>query len=108
MVSEIVSKSFGCVVVIAFIVVAMFIVGLDLLKYVFGIDPVQEERERLRQQKIKKKRRPPIIQRFVYVNRPPTPESSNERIPITQETTVWKDLNKLYEVLFLFSLFILI
>jgi hypothetical protein len=68
---KIVSKSFAYVAIIAMISVAMFIVIMDILKYCFGIDPVYEERERIRRSK-KAKKRKPVIQRFVYVNAPPT------------------------------------
>jgi hypothetical protein len=54
--------------------VAMFIVIMDVLKYCFGIDPVDKERERIRRQKQAKKRKP-VIQRFVYVNALPSAEA---------------------------------
>jgi hypothetical protein len=66
---RIVSKSFAYVAIIALIIVAMFIVIMDILKYCFGIDPVEIERERMRRQKQAKKRKP-FIQRFIYVNAP--------------------------------------
>ena len=46
-----VSKSFAYVAIIAIITVAMFVIIMDILKYCFGIDPVEEERERIRKQK---------------------------------------------------------
>ncbi len=52
--------------------VAMFVVIMDILKYCFGIDPICEERERIRRKKQAKKRKRPIIQRFIYVNAPST------------------------------------
>jgi hypothetical protein len=64
-----VSKSFAYVAIIVLISVAMFIVIMDILKYCFGIDPVHEERQRIRRKKQAKKRKP-VIQRFVYVNAP--------------------------------------
>jgi hypothetical protein len=66
---KIVSKSFAYIAIIALISVAMFIIIMDVLKYCFGIDPVHEERERIRRKKQVKKRKP-VIQRFVYVNTP--------------------------------------
>jgi hypothetical protein len=66
---RIVSKSFSYVGIIALIIVAMFIVIMDILKYCFGIDPVEGERERIRRKKQATKRKP-VIQRFVYVNAP--------------------------------------
>jgi len=55
-------------------IVIGFIVIMDILKYVFGIDPVQSDRDALRRKqknKIKKKKqieRPKIAYRFQYVN----------------------------------------
>ncbi|UJR11646.1 hypothetical protein I4U23_015827 [Adineta vaga] len=46
-------------------VVAMFVIIMDILKYCFGIDPVHEEREKIRRDKRRKR---PVIQRFTYVN----------------------------------------
>ncbi len=69
---KIVSKSFGYVAIIAMISAVMFIVIMDILKYCFGIDPVHEERQRIRQKKQVNKRKP-VIQRFVYVNAPLPP-----------------------------------
>ncbi|UJR34697.1 hypothetical protein I4U23_027474 [Adineta vaga] len=46
-----ISKSFSYIVIIALIIVVMFIVIMDILKYCFGIDPVDEERQRIRRQK---------------------------------------------------------
>lgn len=62
-----VSKSLGYIGIIALISTAMFIIIMDVLKYCFGIDPVHDERERIRRKKQAKKRKP-VIQRFVYVN----------------------------------------
>jgi hypothetical protein len=78
-----VSKSFAYVAIIALVSVAMFVIIMDILKYCFGIDPVHEEREKIRRAKRAKKRKP-VIQRFVYVNAPP-PE---EAITNVEETVV--------------------
>ena len=69
-ISQAVSRSFGYVVICALIIVAIFIVVLDVLKYVFGIDPVREELDRLEQMKLAKRRHRPILLRFIYVNAP--------------------------------------
>ena len=74
------------IAILVLISAAMFIVIMDILKYCFGIDPVYEERERIRRKKQAKKRKP-VIQRFVYVN-PPASSPSAQPIPKTQETTV--------------------
>jgi hypothetical protein len=79
-----VSKSFAYVAITAMTTVAMFVIIMDILKYCFGIDPVHEERERIRREKRAKKRKP-VIQRFVYINAPP---ASEEQVVTTAETTV--------------------
>jgi hypothetical protein len=80
---KIVSKSFAYVAIIALIIFAMFIIIMDILKYCFGIDPVHEERQRIRRQKQARKRKP-VIQRYVYVNAPPS--SAEVSISKVEET----------------------
>ena len=70
------SKSFAYIAIIAMTTVAMFVVIMDILKYCFGIDPVHEERERLRRQKQVQRRKRPVIHRFVYVTTPTVQPSS--------------------------------
>ncbi len=70
---KIVSKSLAYIAIIGMTTVATFVIIMDILKYCFGIDPVHEERERIRREKRAKKRKP-VIQRFVYVNAPPATE----------------------------------
>ena len=72
---QMVSKSFGYIAILALIIVGAFIVAMDILKYCFGIDPVREERERIRRKNQVKKHKP-IIQRFVYVDAPSQPPQS--------------------------------
>ncbi len=79
---KIVSKSFAYVAIIAIASAVMFIVIMDILKYCFGIDPVREERERIRRKKLEKKRKP-VIQRFVYVNAPTPVDQSNSSVEET-------------------------
>jgi hypothetical protein len=83
---NIVSKSFAYIAIIAMTVVAMFVVIMDLLKYCFGIDPPHEERERLRRKKQMKKRKRPVVQRFIYVNA--LSEVSNIPISTIEQTNV--------------------
>lgn len=71
----IVNRSFGYVAIIALVGVVGVVVVMDVLKYVFNIDPVSKERQRLaarrrrrQQQVIKFKATAPI--RFVYVDTP--------------------------------------
>jgi len=75
---KIVSKSFAYVAIIALASVAMFILIMDILKYCFGIDPVEGERRRLRREIHVRKRKRPVIQRFVYVNAPPVDNKKTE------------------------------
>ena len=84
-VHQAVSKSLSYIAILAITSVVGFIVMMDLLKYGFGIDPVREERQRLQQKKLVRKRQPPVIQRFIYVNGPGTP---NEPRTTIQETAV--------------------
>ena len=67
---QIVARSFVSIAVAALVIVAGFIVTLDVLKYMFHIDPVQKERDELQETKTRvKRRRLPfhLVQRFIYV-----------------------------------------
>jgi hypothetical protein len=91
-VHQIISKSFAYVVIIALTSVATFIILLDVLKYCFGIDPIKDELEKKRRKKqVKKVKRRPLIQRFVYVHAPaqPPPRTSTQGdISTIEETNV--------------------
>lgn len=50
-VRQYVSKTFGYIAIISLFIVVAFLVIMDILKYVFGIDPVREERELLRRRR---------------------------------------------------------
>ena len=67
---QVVCKSLGYIAIIALVIVVMFIVIMDILKYCFGIDPVREERERLQRSKRRVPKHRPVIERAVYVNAP--------------------------------------
>ncbi len=82
---KIIGKSFAYIAIIAMSCVAMFVIIMDILKYCFGIDPTREDLERIRRAKQAKKRKP-VIQRFVYVNAPPT--TSQEAISTIENTVV--------------------
>ncbi|CAF0855754.1 unnamed protein product [Adineta ricciae] len=60
-----VAKSFAYIAIIAMSLVALFVVFMDILKYCFGIDLV--DRDLPRRNKVKK-RRAPVILRFIYVD----------------------------------------
>jgi hypothetical protein len=82
-INQAVSKSLGYIAILSLSIVGVFIVSLDVLKYGFGIDPVAAERTRLeRTKKPAKRRPPPVIERFVYVNRPPTPPASMDETSV--------------------------
>jgi hypothetical protein len=66
-----VSKSFAYIAIIAMASVITFVMIMDILKYCFGIDPVHVKRERYRRQKQARRRKCPVIQRFIYVNASP-------------------------------------
>jgi hypothetical protein len=69
---QIFNRSLGYIAIIAIAIVGIIIVLMDVLKYVFHIDPVDEERKQSQaknQQKRLKKQRP-VIMRFIYVNKP--------------------------------------
>ena len=71
----------------SFAYVAAFVIMMDILKYCFGIDSIEEERERMRRDKQAKKRRRPIIERFVYVNALTDPSTPQRRLSAIAETT---------------------
>lgn len=66
----VVAKSFSWLAILILICFALFIIIMDLLKYVFGIDPVEVERKKMREER--RRRRRPVVQHFVYVNAPDT------------------------------------
>ena len=65
-----VSKSFGYIAILSLVSVALFFIIMDGLKYIFGIDPIKDELEKMKKEKRLKNRKkhPPVIQKFVYVN----------------------------------------
>jgi hypothetical protein len=83
------SKSFAFIAILAMIILVIFIISMDVLKYVFGIDTVDEERERIRKKKPAKKRKP-IVQKFVYVNAPSVVATASAEF---EEIAVRKNIN---------------
>lgn len=66
-----VSKSFAYIAIIALIIVAIFIIIMDLLKYCFDIDPVRKELKQIQRKKqVKRTKHPPVTIRFKYVDAP--------------------------------------
>lgn len=68
---QIIAKSFAFIAIIAMASVALFIIIMDVLKYGFGIDPVNREQKR-KKMPSKKKRKTIIVVRYIYVHTPPT------------------------------------
>jgi hypothetical protein len=82
---QIVAKSFGYIGYLSIISLIMFVIIMDILKYCFGIDPTSKYKKTIQQKKqIKKVKRRPVIQRFVYVNALPSKKS----ITTIEETNV--------------------
>ena len=63
------TRSFGYIVIIVILSFMLFIVTLDVLKYVFGIDPVGDDYRRMQAKKRLAKRRRVMVH-HVYVNQP--------------------------------------
>lgn len=51
-----ISKGFGYAGILAIATVMIFVIVMDVLKYVFGIDPVESERQLMRQEKALRER----------------------------------------------------
>ena len=69
----------------------MFVFVMDALKYCFGIDRTKDELDKIRRKKQTKKvkrRRRPVIQRFVYINAPPPRTTTEGDISTIAETSV--------------------
>lgn len=66
---QFVSKSFGYIAILFLVLIISFFVIMDILKYVFGIDPTKDELQRIRRAKaLQRRKHRPIIQKFTYVN----------------------------------------
>ncbi|CAF1021685.1 unnamed protein product [Adineta steineri] len=65
-----VSKSFGYICYVMIGCICSFFIVMDILKYCFGIDPAKDQlkRRRRRRGQMKKIKRPPQIQKFIYIN----------------------------------------
>ena len=86
-------KSFGYIAIIFLVVVVAFFVIMDILKYCFGIDPTKDELDRIRRAKaMKRAKRAPLRQKFIYVNAPveerPTTAKNRKKSIRMQETSV--------------------
>ena len=66
-----INRGLGYIAILALAFVAITIVLMDVMKYVFNIDPAQKERKQIadrRRQQRSAKSKPRLVQRFVYVN----------------------------------------
>jgi hypothetical protein len=66
---DITAKSLTSAAILVISSAALFIIIMDILRYYFGIDPVDEERKRIRRKK-KPVKHKPVIQRFIYIPAP--------------------------------------
>ena len=68
-VKEAMSRSFASVAITAIVLTCTFVISMDVLKYVFHIDPVKIERQKVRQKKRDKAQShvPRAPERFQYV-----------------------------------------
>ena len=83
-----VSKLIAYIAILVIISAAMFIVIMDVLKYFFAIDPVGKELEQInKKNKLKRKKKPLVIIRYIYVNAPVI-QSSEKAISTISETRV--------------------
>ena len=89
---RIVARSIGYVAIICLISTGLFIIIMDVLKYVFNIDPCKDELDKLRKKKIiKKKKGPPVIQKFMYVNESPVVKETKISVSTIEETVKNKE-----------------
>ena len=73
LVRQVVSKTFGYIAIIALVTVALFVLTMDVMKYVFGIDVAHEEANGTRWRSIQTRKAPPLMLRLIYVNHPTLP-----------------------------------
>ena len=72
-IKQAVTRSFAYIAILAISCLFGFIIVMDVLKYVFNIDPVEAERIELEEKKRlarAKRTKPIIVQRFIYVDHP--------------------------------------
>ena len=69
MIRQYVSKGFGYAGILAIASVMIFVIVMDVLKYGFGIDPVESERQLMRQERelrARQKKKPVVIYHAKY------------------------------------------
>ena len=60
LIKEIVAESLAYVAILAICIVMLFIIVLDVLKYVFQIDVVEQEHKQLKKKRVRVRRKPPV------------------------------------------------
>ena len=73
---QIISKSFASLAIIIIISTILFIVLMDIFKYYFNNNPIDQELQQIRRKKMKTKVHPPVIIKFVYVPAPSIQETT--------------------------------
>ena len=73
---QILAKTFAFIAITAIVTVVMFVLVMDVLKYVFGIDVTAAESEEVQQEHRKKQKeiKSHLIMRYVYVHAPELPD----------------------------------
>lgn len=79
---KMVSKSVAYIAIIFIICTAIFVVVMDILKYCFGIDPVEDERRRMQQETGGKKQKP-VKQQSVYTKGLKRAQKKNPKRTVT-------------------------
>ena len=82
-VRQTVNKSLSYLAILFLFLVVGLIVSMDILKYVFLIDPVGDERERLWREKARKKALKRVVAvRYLYVHGPTPVKQSNAQLEL--------------------------
>jgi hypothetical protein len=68
---QMLGKSFAYIAIVVMIGAGMFIMIMDILKYVFGIDVTARDlKKKPQRRKRPKKKKPPVIIRYKYIHQP--------------------------------------
>lgn len=84
---QIISKSFGYMAIVSIVGVGMFVAVMDVLKYVFGIDPVDRKRQAMKSRKMRRRKKAVQMIRFTYIPGPAQELHRNINTTV-QNTTV--------------------
>ena len=74
---QLAAKTFAYIVIIALLMVALFVLTMDVMTYVFGIDVAPVEANERRRRRTHARRTPPVMVRLIYVDHPTPSEAAN-------------------------------